>query len=513
MEHRGQRARVDQRDTAADGRRPLRVSLGRSATRIPGKRGNALRLPLRTFGSLAELSVWAGGRRIDAGAQQRRVLAETSIAEPEIAQAATDPAAPGPYRAQRLRYRLPSLALEGYPVPVEVVAEVTAPIGKSGEMPLVLFLHGRHSTCYRGGPSGESSGDWPCPTGWRPVPSHTGYRYITDVLATQGYLTVSISANGINGQDGLFIDGGASARSQLVRHHLALWSDWSSVGGDPWGGRFLGRVDMDRGRARRSQPRRRGSRARRDRHRCRRPVADPGPGADRSHGVRSPGRRRHSHHGHPAILRRGRDQSRRSAVRGHRAGSDDHGPRPALIGDGDGDQPQLLQHRVDTGAVAITGVGRLVRSRRSAMRRESQHAPDPRRTAGGGTRLHGSPGRSCDRGRHRVAAVARRNTREAAVDRQGAYPRARYPRGQARGVQGWGRNRRDCALAHRDRVSRLLPGRAIRSARGLHTRAALRSPSPLDSNVLCRDRACAEGAQGGLAAGRAVRCRSRSPAI
>ncbi len=30
------------------------------------------------------------------------------------------------------------------------------------------------------------SGDWPCLPGWRPVPSHTGYRYITDVLASQG---------------------------------------------------------------------------------------------------------------------------------------------------------------------------------------------------------------------------------------------------------------------------------------------------------------------------------------
>ena len=80
----------------------------------PATRGNALRLPLRSFGSLAELSVWAGGRRIDAGAQQLRVLAETPIAEPEIAQAAADPAAPGPYRAQRLRYTLPGLALEGY---------------------------------------------------------------------------------------------------------------------------------------------------------------------------------------------------------------------------------------------------------------------------------------------------------------------------------------------------------------------------------------------------------------
>ena len=107
-----------------------------------------------------------------------------------------------------------------------------------------LFLHGRHSTCYRGGPDGEASGDWPCFPGWRPVPSHTGYRYIADALASQGYLVVSISANGINGQDGMFEDGGSSARSELVRHHLAQWAEWSAHGGDPWGGRFHGRVDL-----------------------------------------------------------------------------------------------------------------------------------------------------------------------------------------------------------------------------------------------------------------------------
>ena len=45
-------------------------------------------------------------------------------------------------------------------------------------------------------------------------------RYVADVLASQGYLTVSIAANGVNGQDAFLDDGGASARSQLVRHHL-----------------------------------------------------------------------------------------------------------------------------------------------------------------------------------------------------------------------------------------------------------------------------------------------------
>ena len=50
-------------------------------------------------------------------------------------------------------------AIDDYPVPIEVVAEVTAPLAAAGPRPLVLFLHGRHSTCYRGGPAGRSSGD------------------------------------------------------------------------------------------------------------------------------------------------------------------------------------------------------------------------------------------------------------------------------------------------------------------------------------------------------------------
>jgi hypothetical protein len=216
----------------------------------PVQHGNALRLPLRSGAPLGDLSVWAGGRRLDAGAPERRVPALPRARAPReskyaIATASTDPAAPGHYRIQRLQYRVPGLTIDGYAAAVEVLAEVMAPIDRAGPMPVVLFLHGRHSTCYRGGPRGEVSGDWPCPPGWRAIPSHTGYRYIARLLASRGYLTVSISANGINGQDGIFIDGGASARSQLVRHHLSLWQQWTSVGGDPWGSRFLGRVNLE----------------------------------------------------------------------------------------------------------------------------------------------------------------------------------------------------------------------------------------------------------------------------
>jgi hypothetical protein len=212
----------------------------------PVQNGNRLRLRVPPSQALTDLSVWAGGRRIDAHAAVTRIAEAAPPAEPVLAIAAADPATPGPYETRRLRYALPDLVVPGIPAPVEVLAEVTAPVGGGSAMPLVLFLHGRHSTCYRGGPGGEASGDWPCPEGWRPVPSHTGYRYVADVLASQGYLVVSISANGINGQDDLFIDdGGAFARSQLVRHHLAQWAEWSAHGGDPWGGRFYGRVNLE----------------------------------------------------------------------------------------------------------------------------------------------------------------------------------------------------------------------------------------------------------------------------
>lgn len=212
----------------------------------PVQDANRLRLRAPTSDPLADLSVWAAGRRIDGMVAAFRSAGEvTPPAEPALAISTVDPAAPGRYATRRLRYALPDLSVPELPEPVEVLAEVTTPVGDTGPLPLVLILHGRHSTCYRGGPDGEVSGDWPCPQGWRAVPSHKGYRYIADVLASQGHLVVSISANGINGQDGLFLDGGAFARSQLVRHHLAQWAEWSGHGGDPWGGRFRGRVNLE----------------------------------------------------------------------------------------------------------------------------------------------------------------------------------------------------------------------------------------------------------------------------
>lgn len=157
----------------------------------------------------------------------------------------TDPGVPGPYSTTRSSYELAGLAVPGFPEPVEVVGEVVSPVGASGARPLVLFLHGRHSTCYRGGPNGRASGDWPCPAGWQPIPSHLGYLDAQELLASQGYVTVSIAANGVNGQDWAAVDGGAAARSLLVRHHLQLWHQWANSGGPPFGTAFQGAVDLD----------------------------------------------------------------------------------------------------------------------------------------------------------------------------------------------------------------------------------------------------------------------------
>ncbi|MYV70224.1 hypothetical protein GT043_30615, partial [Streptomyces sp. SID2131] len=63
-----------------------------------------------------------------------------------------------------------------------------------------LFLHGRHATCYTPGTE-EATGAWPCPAGTREIPSHRGYLNAQKLLASQGYVTLSLSANGVNGQD------------------------------------------------------------------------------------------------------------------------------------------------------------------------------------------------------------------------------------------------------------------------------------------------------------------------
>ncbi|MFD9003562.1 hypothetical protein ACFV0T_21735 [Streptomyces sp. NPDC059582] len=199
----------------------------------PGRDGRTFRLDLadtRTT-DLKDLQVLAGGRRLDAptapaaSAGSGGPSSAAALPPAPLPAGSVDPGRPGAYRTVTGEYALDSVRLPGFAAPVEMRAVVVAPEGAPGRRPLALFLHGRHATCYR---ATDATGDWPCPAGTRPIPSYRGYLRDQRLLASQGYVTVSISANGINGQDFAAEDGGAQARSSLVRQHLARWADWAA---------------------------------------------------------------------------------------------------------------------------------------------------------------------------------------------------------------------------------------------------------------------------------------------
>ncbi|MFI0960401.1 hypothetical protein ACH4S8_03105 [Streptomyces sp. NPDC021080] len=201
--------------------------------------GRSFRLALGTaqLGKPSGLQARTGERRLDAaGAAPSRPTGPDGPAERPGVSAqpsarlpanTVDPGKPGLYRTATGDYELASVRLPGFAEPVEMRAVVVAPTNAPGHRPLALFLHGRHATCYTGH-GHDTSGAWPCPAGSRPIPSYRGYLADQKLLASQGYVTVSIAANGINGQDYAAEDGGAQARSSLVRQHLARWADWSA---------------------------------------------------------------------------------------------------------------------------------------------------------------------------------------------------------------------------------------------------------------------------------------------
>ncbi|MEU0029267.1 hypothetical protein [Streptomyces sp. NPDC006335] len=197
----------------------------------PAKDGRTFRLALDKAASteLTDLQVTAAGRRLDAAADEPRASDARGVRLPAQAPAnGVDPGKPGSYRTVSGQYDLAPVRLPGFAAPVEMRAQVVAPKGATGSRPLALFLHGRHATCYKPGSEGDVTIDWPCADGYKPIPSDKGYLRDQKLLASQGYVTVSISANGINAQDWQAEDAGAQARSSLVRQHLARWADWTA---------------------------------------------------------------------------------------------------------------------------------------------------------------------------------------------------------------------------------------------------------------------------------------------
>ncbi len=151
---------------------------------------------------------------------------------------------PGPHDVARREYDLGDRAFQptGLGAGVEIRADVHFPAGLAdGPYPIVLFMHGNHSSCYRGQRAGYR---WPCREGWKPIPNHEGYDYAASRLASYGYVVVSVSANGVNVLGSRLVDTGMRQRGELLEEHLDLWQAWSTTGGEPFADRFVGKVDM-----------------------------------------------------------------------------------------------------------------------------------------------------------------------------------------------------------------------------------------------------------------------------
>ncbi|HQR27597.1 MAG TPA: hypothetical protein PLP61_11205 [Nocardioides sp.] len=211
--------------------RPVVVADGRSlGTAQLGADGRTVRVVVRAPQSPdpASLDVLLSGDRLDVRGDDVTARVGGAAAVRSAAPAATtlpvDPGTPGPYPVVTSDYQLDPVPLPGMAQPIEMVGHVVepAPGAATGPRPLVLFLHGRHSYCYNP-TTGEDGWDWPCAAPYREIPSHLGYDYLQQVLASQGFTTVSVRVNGINAQDWQLLDGGADARAAIVERHLDHW--------------------------------------------------------------------------------------------------------------------------------------------------------------------------------------------------------------------------------------------------------------------------------------------------
>ena len=113
----------------------------------------------------------------------------------------------------------------------ELRAEVYYPRVLVGRHPLIVLSHGSWFGC----DPKDSAAIWPCPAGSHPFPSYQGYAYLGEALAAQGFVVVSISADGIN-VTGTQLN--YSDRAHLMNEHLSLWEQLADHDSGPLVGKF-----------------------------------------------------------------------------------------------------------------------------------------------------------------------------------------------------------------------------------------------------------------------------------
>jgi hypothetical protein len=165
------------------------------------------------------------------------------------AQTTPDPGLAGAYSVTKDTFDLGELAYkpDSFPNFVELRGSVHYPSSLlGGPFPVIVLLHGRHSTTYRTSAPGTTTLSWPPAVGYQSIISFDGYDYFAKTMASHGYIVISISCNAINAADASLADRGMNARGQLVQKHLDLWKGYNTAGGVPFGTKFVGKLDMTR---------------------------------------------------------------------------------------------------------------------------------------------------------------------------------------------------------------------------------------------------------------------------
>jgi hypothetical protein len=156
-------------------------------------------------------------------------------------QTAPDATATGPFTTTSSEYKLPPTNddLVAPQVVTELWARIYRPTNlNNAPHPLLIFLHGNHATCGRFEGAGPGRLDiniqytftGACPPGFVVAPSHEGYAYFAERLASWGYIVASINANrGINAAPGVAGDLGLNLRrGRLILRHLQKLAAWNS---------------------------------------------------------------------------------------------------------------------------------------------------------------------------------------------------------------------------------------------------------------------------------------------
>ena len=116
--------------------------------------------------------------------------------------------------------------------------------------PIIFMAHGWHDPAYNIRTCSITTDIDSLIDGDVRIPSLTGYNYIADRLASQGFIVVSIDFSDINSTFGQHGDidnkqmSNNELRSRLIKHHMNIWQGWNSTSAGVFGSRFTNSIDI-----------------------------------------------------------------------------------------------------------------------------------------------------------------------------------------------------------------------------------------------------------------------------